>query len=122
MNLFADETRLVDPLQKGASTSHPRYLGDEGRRNPLAFAAGMGHLEVVRCLLAAGTALNDANPLCLASEAGHTDIMACLISAGADPNAEMHCGCTPLSCATVSGHVEAVKFLLQNGVKLDFSG
>lgn len=74
--------------------------GEYDRSPPLWAAARVGHVEVVRTLLAAGANPNEqgphGTPLSAAAQAGHLEVVRTLLAAGADP-------CAPGSAAAAAG-------------------
>ncbi len=81
---------------------------DTGGRSPLSYAAGAGHLEIVRRLLALGANPNQPEALCdrggalfAASAGNHLEVARLLLEHGADPNAHSDSsGC----CLTIAAH------------------
>ena len=64
-------------------------------------AAQEGHADIVRCLLGAGAAVNQAmpdgrTPLYFAAWAGHVDVVRCLLSHGATADKPMQVSVTIL--------------------------
>ena len=86
-------------------------------------AAGRGHTDCVRLLLAAGAnakCLDESNQttLMLAARGGHADCVRLLLAAGVDPNIKernpydgSHVNQSPLVAAVMGGHVEVVRLL-----------
>lgn len=99
-------TTTIPPkaIQEHQSPPRPQPWRDH---TPLMVAVRMGHLEVVKVLVAAGASL-EANswytrsPLHLAIAAGQYSIAQCLIAAGADVNLRDRNGNTALSYAEQS--------------------
>jgi ankyrin repeat protein len=86
---------------------------------PLMFAAGAGHLEVVRWLVERGLALDEQDThaetaLYTASEEGRTPVVRLLLEGGADPTVAEGHGWTPLIGTSRAGHVETVRCLLDH--------
>lgn len=81
-------------LDAGAEVDAPTEYG----ATALLFAAGQGHLEVVRRLLAAGADPNardgfyDASPLTWAGYNGQVEVVLALLEAGADPEEALGLG------------------------------
>ena len=84
----------------------------------LAFAAGEGHLDIVRILLAQPQADVDApcpagGPLLMAASKNRLDVVAYLLEAGADCNRRRpDDGCTALMAASSAGHLGVVRLLV----------
>jgi hypothetical protein len=97
----------------------------------LANAAGQGHVEVVKLMLAHGAEVTDdlgtSFPLVNAAEGGHAEIIALLAGAGADPDAgrerstdkDKPDGDLPLFAAIRGGHAGAVTALIEAGADVD---
>lgn len=70
----------------------------------MCFAAGRGHLDIVRLLVESGAAKDQATsdgptPLCLASQGGHLDVVQLLVQVGAAKDHVTNDGYTPLLLA-----------------------
>jgi hypothetical protein len=94
-------------LARGAA-----LLPEDGPR-ALETVAGLGHVEIVRLLLAAGadpsaTDEIDATALMWASPHGHVEVVRLLLAAGANPAHRDVGGMTVLEYARVSGSTETV--------------
>ena len=99
-----DVERVFDPLE---------LLADDE-------ASEHGHLEVVKSLLEAGAAVDQAGcygitPLLMASENGHLEVVKALLDAGADVSRAGDSGATPLITATQNGHLDVLWALLDAG-------
>jgi hypothetical protein len=115
-----------------------RYLLDEHNANPavtnadgetpLHCAAYFGHVAVARTLIQTGQIDLDATENGWASlpyacgKQGKPDIARDLVGNGANPHAALANGVTPLALAVQNGHLDIVKFLVQEaGVDPDVS-
>jgi ankyrin repeat protein len=83
-------------------------------------AAQLGHLAIVRCLVAElGVDVNQADkegytPLFIAAANGHLAVVRCLIKElGADVNQAMYDGSLPLSVSASNGHLPVVRCLIE---------
>jgi uncharacterized protein len=85
---------------------------------PLMLASMKGHVEVVRCLLDKGAAMNEGEgdgqtALYKACSEGHLPVVRLLVERGADPSIVDNVKAwTPLIIASIQGHVEVVRSLL----------
>jgi ankyrin repeat protein len=105
-----------------ASAITSRYDG-----TALIAAAHLGHTEVVRMLIAAGSPLDHVNNLgwtaliesIVLGDGGrnHTDALTALVRAGANVNIPDRQGVTPLALARQRGYREMVRILLEAGAK-----
>jgi len=96
---------------------------DDSPEGPLQYAAGEGHLDVVRWLLDNGAKINHVvggQTRCFAltgaAGAGHLDIVKLLVERGAEVNANW-LSMTPLSHAVAYGKQEIVAYLRSVGAK-----
>ena len=83
-------------------------------------AAGKGHLDVCRVLIAAGAGVNGQDnqgqtPLMLAAAKGYLDVCRTLIEAGAGINGHGNQGPTPLMLAAAKGHLDVCRALIGAG-------
>jgi ankyrin repeat protein len=106
--------RRVDAREEGSALT------------PLMTAARVGHVEVVRRLLARGAAVNAAveghgTALALAAAHNRADVVRVLLAAGADPNAGTPTGHTPIMFAArnADDSVAVLDLLLRAGAKSD---
>jgi uncharacterized protein len=84
---------------------------------PLILASWSGHLEVVRCLLDKGAAMNQQDnlghtALWWASLRGRPAVVALLLERGADPSIADENGFTPLINASKAGRLEVLRLIL----------
>ena len=92
---------------------------------PIIFAAGRGHLEMVRLLLEARADKNTRDPddgrtaLMAAAARGHLRVVNFLLQVGADKEAATPDGDTALTYAAESGHLNVVYMLLEAGADID---
>lgn len=94
--------------------------GHNEERTSIHLAAKNGHLDVVRALSDAGSAINaldgqGATPLAFAAWNGHLDIVQFLLSRGADPNIATEHEGTSLCMASHSGNIDIVRCILDHG-------
>ena len=90
------------------------------------FAAGWGHLNVLKLLVEKGGAdlvhakRNDGfTPLHWACIHGRLDSAQCLVSQGADIEAKISDGWTPLLIACCHGHLACAQYLVSEGADID---
>eukprot|EP00439_Symbiodinium_sp_Y106_P070299 s2686_g12.t1 len=91
---------------------------DTNGKTPLRIAAGIGHADVVECLVLSGADKDMADallvsPLWAAARNGRNDVVQHLLDAGADQNQADIDGETPLRAAAEHGHLEVVLRLLR---------
>jgi uncharacterized protein len=106
-------------LERGAD---PTLATDDGE-TPLIEASTKGYVEIVRCLLDhpnAAATVDHGNrwegraALSWACEKGHEGVARALLEKGADPIRADRCGFTPLIHASMGGHAETVRCLLDH--------
>jgi ankyrin repeat protein len=112
---------------------HLDFLNAQGQSFAHEFlleAAGQGHVEVVRALIARGAAIRGTGLIRLDSGPGNTALHAAagrgqremarfLLEQGADVNAMNGWGETPLHCAVAQRHLEMVADLLECGADIN---
>jgi len=92
---------------------------------PLSKSIEVGRMHTVQCLLSHGADPNIADdtgitPLLKASNLGRVDLVMCLVNTGkASLDMKNKEGNTALNEAANKGHLEVVKFLLDNGADVD---
>ena len=114
------ETECVKTLLKAGADQH---LSDQ-IGTALTYAAVSGHLNVVDCLLQAGSNIeepagNGSTPLKKAAYGGFTDLVEYLLSRGAKVNATDKHGRTALMEAAYKGHTQVVELLLRSKASVD---
>ena len=113
--------RCFDPPR---GDSDPYNVG----ATPLRIAAGHGHSELVRMLIArgadAGAAASDGTtPWYAACEHGSMDVLRVLQSCGVDmEQAEEDGGTSPVHIATAVENLDALKFMHEHGVNMEVRG
>ena len=110
------------PAKEPRAAKRPPTKG--GKKMGLFAASASGRADVVRELLGAGAAVDQANngitPLFIASLKGHADVVRELLGAGADADlARPSDGTTPLWQASANGHPDVVQALLDAGAAVD---
>ena len=90
---------------------------------PLNTAARYGDIETVRLLVEKGENVNgvtrDFSPLFLASCSGQDGIVEYLLAKGADPNTPQDRENTALGCASLYGHQQIAKALINAGARVN---
>jgi len=120
----AGHTSTVQLLLKSGSASLMNAK-DLVKRTPLSHACEMGHIKVVKGLIAAGASVNDAQDrdglslLHWAAIGGHADVCQFLISAGIDIDGQDLAGRTALHYAAYGGYVNSMLVLLENKCSID---
>jgi hypothetical protein len=101
------------------------FLEQRGFPLDLEAAAGLGRIDLVRSFFDAGGNLTDRvtkeqmeRGFAWACEYGRVDVMQVLIERGASLQAGVG-GQTPLHCAVMGGHVNAMEWLLAHGANLE---
>jgi ankyrin repeat protein len=126
-------------IEKGANVKARDYYGGD---TALMVASRYGHQEVTELLIEEGADVNaqsewNSTALMLASSYGHTEVTKLLLEAGADVNAQVNWysksysytpkffglsqikGCTALMYASMEGHTEDVKLLIEAGADVN---
>ncbi|KAH7150770.1 ankyrin repeat-containing domain protein [Fusarium sp. MPI-SDFR-AT-0072] len=91
--------------------------------SPLHIASAMGHLKVVKTLIAYGANVDEVDaagysPIHYATRNNHTAIVVLLLENGADIHSRDPEGCTPLFRASQKGNNEIVERLLKHGAQV----
>jgi len=129
-NIDARDERGLTPLAcavRGSLPEMANLLIEHGARHTLHTAAGLGDVEELSRLLAAGADINatddeGVNALQWAARAGQAEAAGVLIAAGADPNVAHDGGATPLHFAAHNSGVEVTHILLKAGAVVDAKG
>ena len=129
-NIDARDERGLAPLGCAVRESLPEManlLIEHGARHTLHTAAGLGDVEELSRLLAAGADINatddqGVNALQWAARAGQAEAARVLIAAGADPNVAHDGGATPLHFAAHNGGADVTHILLKAGAVVDAKG
>ncbi len=116
----------VSFLQADAALEYAGRDDDEGRDNPLYWAARRGDVKAVRRLLGEGAdpdriAFGDGTPLMGAVRSGEIGIVELLLEAGADPDLASRGDGTPLIVAADREETEMVRVLLAAGADPDLA-
>ncbi|MBK8250398.1 MAG: ankyrin repeat domain-containing protein [Gemmatimonadetes bacterium] len=89
----------------------------------LDVAAALGQTDVVRRDLSVSTPDERHRALAFAAQLGHAEVVDLLLEAGEDPNRlnpdGMHAHATPLHHGALAGHREVVSVLMRHGARLD---
>ncbi|KAJ8111792.1 hypothetical protein ONZ43_g5537 [Nemania bipapillata] len=112
-------------ISSGHKTEMHEY--DALENQPLHLAAAFGNMEIVELLLRQGARLDDAGPqglsctpLAMAASSGQIDLMQKLIHMGANKDAVASSIGPVINGAIISGVTEAVRLLINMGVKLSY--
>jgi len=129
VKLTPDEAALLEESRKGdlaavtallAKGVKPTIRAANGE-SPLGRAAAFGNNEIADLLLSKGAKIDDTDdmgtPLWWAANRGDAKRVAALLAQGADVNKQV--GTPPVAIATIKGHAEIVKQLLDKGAKPD---
>ena len=116
---------IVKALVRAGADVHGRYLKNDDTKPtdsiPLCSASKHGHGDIVKYLLTNGANPNihgsSGFPLELAARRGHIQVAMILISHGALVDASSVWQGSPLLSASMSGAVEVLKLLLDNGAR-----
>ena len=106
-------------LSQGTKVDLKEVRSPNEGRTALHYAAGCGHKDIVKLLLAKGAAVNEHadtgyTPLHVASGRSQRDIAELLVARGADVNAQDLRG-TPLHAAAIQGDADMAEFLVRHG-------
>lgn len=117
----ADANKAMSPAFGEFEAVHA--LIRNGAQITLPVAAALGRADDVRGLLPAAPGEDRHCALALSSQFGHTEIVRVLLDAGEDPNRYNPVGChaqsTPLHQASLAGHSDVVRLLVERGARLD---
>jgi ankyrin repeat protein len=113
---------LEEVKQHLAAGANPSKFDSDGE-TAMHTCGRYGNAEMAKVLLDAGAKVDAcgtsyvATPLCLAAIKNDIELVKAFLDAGADIN--INCAnVTPLSCATRSGNVEMMRFLLEHGANV----
>jgi ankyrin repeat protein len=92
------------------------------QNSPLGLASELGHIEIVKALVAAGCRVEwggfmNPSPLYLAAHEGHIEVVNFLVKEGAKLDFKDEEGFTPLMSASAMGYFKVVKSLVEAGAK-----
>lgn len=124
--VYNDTIKLIQLIDSGCDVNEMRKNGINSYSSALGVASGMNNLNAIQILLDAGAEPNldhgkNVSPLVSASRFndGALEIM---IKKGADVNyfnpQSNYCQ-SPVICAIKSGNITGLKFLVQNGAKIN---
>ena len=108
-------------LQKGADVNK----ADGKRDTPLAKAADVGNVDILKHLIASGANVNTLGyfhlpPLSRATENNHVQCIKVLLEAGADVNFSYSSRrFTPLASAVARGHLKSAEILIASGANVN---
>lgn len=110
-------TKLL--VEKGADINAKTFYG----RTPFMLALRNGHSSLAKYLLNQGTKLTsnykDTHPILDASYTNNTDIAKAILDTGVSANRSNKKGEAGIHIATIRGHQEVIKVLLQNGADIN---
>lgn len=123
LGLYRDRNRQLANLR---ASKRPFYdVQDKRQRTPLAWAAALGHTQIVQILLDERANPNTEDetkhtPLSLAAMSGHENIVQLLLArGGVHLDHRDDYGMTPLSLACLYGYDTVIKILIQRGADLN---
>ncbi|RDW65991.1 hypothetical protein BP6252_09626 [Coleophoma cylindrospora] len=97
---------------------------DSKGRTPLSWAAGGGHVAMIKVLLENGAEVDSKDnsgrtPMSWAATNGNEAMVKLLLEKGAEVSSKDNSGRTPMSWAAAHGHQAVVKLLLEKGAEVD---
>ena len=117
--MYVAESGDIDTVQRLINNGIDVNDEDVHGQTALIYAAGEGHVEIVKCLINVEDIRVDTRnrrgktALMYAAEQGHVEIVDCLINAvGIDVNTKDHNGKTALMYAAEQGHVTIIQCLM----------